>query len=99
MAEGRERAVVSDSEHPTLILPEVRQVKPGETHLLCRCGRSSALPDCSSFCPEALRLEPVREQRLLLCRCGRSQRLPYCDGSHNPPVDGLRARWRRFSSG
>jgi CDGSH-type Zn-finger protein len=90
---------VSAPEQPDLILPEVRLVKPGETHLLCRCGRSSALPDCSSLCSEALRLEPVREQHLLLCRCGQSQRLPYCDGSHNPPVDGLWARWRRFIAG
>ncbi|MDA7085400.1 CDGSH iron-sulfur domain-containing protein [Pseudomonas sp. SA3-5] len=81
------------------ILPEVRQVKPGETHLLCRCGHSSALPDCSPGCCAGLRLEPRHEQRLLLCRCGQSRHLPYCDGRHNPPVDGLRARWRRFSKG
>lgn len=87
---------MSDPEQPDPILPEVRQVKPGETHLLCRCGRSSALPDCASQCPDALRLEPLREQHLLLCRCGQSRRLPYCDGSHNPPLSGLRARWRRF---
>jgi CDGSH-type Zn-finger protein len=80
-------------------LPEVRQVNSGETHLLCRCGRSPALPDCSPGCAEGLCLEPRHEQRLLLCRCGQSQCLPYCYGSHNPPVDGLRARWQRFIRG
>ncbi|MDD0844770.1 CDGSH iron-sulfur domain-containing protein [Pseudomonas sp. Gutcm_11s] len=81
------------------ILPEVRQVSPGETHLLCRCGRSSALPDCSSNCTDGLLLQPVRQQFVLLCRCGLSARMPYCDGSHNPPAVGLKARWQRFSKG
>ena len=87
------------TEPDSAAIPEVRQVKPGETHLLCRCGRSPALPDCSAGCAEGLRLAPVRQQFLLLCRCGRSQRLPYCDGSHNPPAEGLKARWRRFAMG
>ncbi|MFG0721934.1 CDGSH iron-sulfur domain-containing protein [Pseudomonas sp. GLN_6] len=77
----------------------MRQVKPGDTLLLCRCGRSSQLPDCICACPDALELQPEREQFLLLCRCGQSQRLPYCDGRHNQPVQGLRARWRRFWRG
>ncbi|MBD9482295.1 CDGSH iron-sulfur domain-containing protein [Pseudomonas sp. PDM14] len=81
------------------ILPEVRQVKPGDTLLLCRCGRSSTLPDCPADCPSGLRLTPAREQHLLLCRCGLSTRMPYCDGSHNRPVSGLQARIRRFFSG
>ncbi|MDO9617409.1 MAG: CDGSH iron-sulfur domain-containing protein [Pseudomonas sp.] len=46
-----------------------------------------------------LELQPEREQFLLLCRCARSQRLPYCDGSHNQPVSGFKARWRRFWRG
>ncbi|MFP5423095.1 MAG: CDGSH iron-sulfur domain-containing protein [Gammaproteobacteria bacterium] len=87
------------SSKPAPILPEVRQVKPGDTLLLCRCGRSSQLPDCVSACPDALKLQPEREQFLLLCRCARSQRLPYCDGSHNQPVSGFKARWRRFWRG
>jgi CDGSH-type Zn-finger protein len=78
------------------IRPEVRQVGPGETLLLCRCGRSPVLPDCPAPCSAGLRLEPVREQRLLLCRCGRSRRLPYCDGSHSPSAPSLNAKWRRF---
>jgi CDGSH-type Zn-finger protein len=81
------------------LLPEVRQVSPGETHLLCRCGRSSALPDCPSDCTDGLLLRPARQQYLLLCRCGQSRRLPYCDGSHSPPAEGLKARWRRFAKG
>ena len=81
------------------ILPEVRQVNPGETYLLCRCGRSPTLPDCSPGCTAGLHLQPVRRQILLLCRCGLSARLPYCDGSHNPPTAGLRARWQRFAKG
>ncbi|MWV11537.1 CDGSH iron-sulfur domain-containing protein [Pseudomonas sp. R-28-1W-6] len=88
-----------DSDSIPPILPEVRLVKPGETLLLCRCGRSPALPDCSSACSTGLRLQPAREQRLLLCRCGRSRRLPYCDGSHSPPAAGLKARWQRFTKG
>ncbi|WP_349255722.1 CDGSH iron-sulfur domain-containing protein [Pseudomonas sp.] len=84
------------SSKPAPILPEVRQVKPGDTLLLCRCGRSPQLPDCSSGCSHGLRLEPVQQQLLLLCRCARSRHLPYCDGSHNPPVQGFRERWRRF---
>ncbi|MGQ7956596.1 CDGSH iron-sulfur domain-containing protein [Pseudomonas sp. SP16.1] len=84
---------------PLPILPEARLVKPGETHRLCRCGRSSTLPDCNRACADALRLTPVREQRLLLCRCGRSADLPYCDGRHSPPAPGLRDKWRRFRSG
>jgi CDGSH-type Zn-finger protein len=81
------------------ILPEVRQVEPGATLLLCRCGRSPQLPDCSPGCSHGLRLEPVQQQLLLLCRCARSRHLPYCDGSHNPPVQGFRERWRRFWRG
>ncbi|WP_068828033.1 CDGSH iron-sulfur domain-containing protein [Pseudomonas sp. BMS12] len=88
---------VSDSQDPKL--PEVRQVNPGETYLLCRCGRSSALPDCPSDCAAGLLLQPARQQLLLLCRCGQSQRMPYCDGSHNPPAEDLKARWRRFAKG
>ncbi|MFZ3206262.1 MAG: CDGSH iron-sulfur domain-containing protein [Pseudomonas sp.] len=80
-------------------LPEVRQVNPGETHRLCRCGRSPVLPDCSAGCAEGLCLEPVRQQFLLLCRCGESRRLPYCDGSHSPPAESLKTRWRRFAKG
>ena len=83
--------------HPKL--PEVRQVCPGETHLLCRCGRSSTLPDCPSDCTDGLSLRPARQQILLLCRCGLSARMPYCDGSHSPPTKGLRARWQRFTKG
>jgi CDGSH-type Zn-finger protein len=78
------------------ILPEVRLVRPGDCLRLCRCGGSSALPDCNRACAEALRLTLVREQRLLLCRCGRSADLPYCDGSHSPPAPGLGDKWRRF---
>ncbi len=84
---------------PVPSLPEVRQVKPGDTLLLCRCGRSSQLPDCVSACPGALALSPEREQFLLLCRCGQSQGLPYCDGSHNRPAEGFKARWQRFWRG
>jgi CDGSH-type Zn-finger protein len=84
---------------PAPILPEVRQVKPGDTLLLCRCGRSPQLPDCISACPDLLELRPEREQFLLLCRCARSQRLPYCDGSHNSSVSGFKAHWRRFRHG
>ena len=87
------------ADDPLPILPEVRLVQPGETHRLCRCGHSSLLPDCDRDCTLALRLAPVREQRLLLCRCGRSADLPYCDGRHNPPAPGLRDKWRRFRAG
>lgn len=80
-------------------LPEVRQVKPGEVHRLCRCGHSPKMPNCTSGCAQSLILYPEREQRLLLCRCSRSADLPYCDGSHSPPVSGLADRWRRFFSG
>lgn len=84
---------------PQPILPEVRPVNPGESHLLCRCGRSPTLPDCPPGCAEGLRLEVARQQFLLLCRCGQSRRMPYCDGSHNPPAEGLKARWLRFVRG
>lgn len=82
-----------------LILPEVRLVKPGEIHRLCRCGRSASLPDCDDHCDCSLILHPEREQRLLLCRCGRSGELPYCDGSHSPSAPGLADKWRRFFRG
>ena len=85
---------MSDPQDPKL--PEVRQVNPGETHLLCRCGRSPVLPDCSPGCAEGLPLEPVRQQFVLLCRCGLSQRLPYCDGSHQAPARGWKAKYLRF---
>lgn len=81
------------------VLPEVRRVSPGDTLLLCRCGRSPRLPDCPPACSLGVRLVPVREQLLVLCRCGGSQRLPYCDGTHNPPVAGIGRRWRRFWRG
>lgn len=77
-------------------LPEVRQVQPGDTLLLCTCGRSARLPDCEQACAQALCLQITRQQHLLLCRCGQSQRLPYCDASHQPGASGLRAKWRRF---
>ncbi|MES2819633.1 MAG: CDGSH iron-sulfur domain-containing protein [Pseudomonadota bacterium] len=78
------------------LLPEVRQVQPGDTLLLCTCGRSPALPDCHAPCTQGLRLPIKRAQRLLLCRCGKSRQLPYCDGSHQAPAPGFTARWRRF---
>lgn len=78
------------------ILPEVRLVKPGETHHLCRCGHSPEMPDCPPDCAQSLILQPEREQRLLLCRCSRSAILPCCDGSHSPPASGLADRWRCF---
>ncbi|MGP0209295.1 CDGSH iron-sulfur domain-containing protein [Pseudomonas sp. NCHU5232] len=81
------------------ILPEVRLVKPGETHRLCRCGQSPEMPDCIPHCCQSLILRPEREQHLLLCRCGRSAELPYCDGSHSPPAPGWRGKWRRFLRG
>ncbi|NQD93202.1 CDGSH iron-sulfur domain-containing protein [Pseudomonas sp. CrR25] len=88
---------MSDESAPPL--PEVRRVEPSDSLLLCRCGRSSALPDCPPSCPGGLRFQPPREQLLLLCRCGSSRRLPYCDGSHSPPTRGLRGHWRRFWHG
>ncbi|AYC31974.1 CDGSH iron-sulfur domain-containing protein [Pseudomonas cavernae] len=78
------------------MLPEVRQVQPGDTVHLCVCGRSPQAPDCPDTCPQGTSLTIVREQRLLLCRCGRSRDLPYCDGSHNPPAPGWRGKWQRF---
>lgn len=84
---------------PAPILPEVRQVKPGDTLSLCRCGRSPQLPDCLSTCTEKLELKIQREQRLLLCRCGQSKDLPFCDGQHNQPVNGFAARLKRFCRG
>ncbi|MCY1353546.1 Iron-binding zinc finger CDGSH type [compost metagenome] len=84
---------------PEIPLPEVRLLLPGDSCLLCRCGRSAQLPDCPAGCAEGLPLTARREQRLLLCRCGQSARLPYCDGSHNPPASGLAQRWRRFWKG
>jgi CDGSH-type Zn-finger protein len=81
---------------PANILPEVRQVQPGEILLLCSCGRSVQLPDCPADCSSGLRLEVQRQQHLLLCRCAKSRRLPYCDGSHQPATPGLRSRCRRF---
>ncbi|MFZ6047773.1 CDGSH iron-sulfur domain-containing protein [Pseudomonas sp. CR3202] len=80
-------------------LPEVRLLQPGDSCLLCRCGRSAQLPDCPSGCPDGLALTVRREQRLLLCRCGQSARLPYCDGSHSPPTATFGQRWRRFCKG
>ncbi|WP_241492120.1 CDGSH iron-sulfur domain-containing protein [Pseudomonas sp. TTU2014-080ASC] len=77
----------------------MRQVKPGDTLLLCRCGRSPQPPDCPPNCPDTLELTIQREQLLLLCRCGLSENLPYCDGRHNRPVDGLSARLQRFLKG
>jgi len=87
------------ADDPLHILPEVRLVKPGETHRLCRCGHSPEMPNCTPDCQQPLELRPEREQRLLLCRCNRSAKLPYCDGSHSPPAPGLADKWRRFFSG
>ncbi|WP_313118418.1 CDGSH iron-sulfur domain-containing protein [Ectopseudomonas guguanensis] len=87
------------ADDPLHILPEVRLVKPGETHRLCCCGHSPEMPNCTPGCQQPLELRPEREQRLLLCRCNRSAKLPYCDGSHSPPAPGLADKWRRFFSG
>lgn len=87
------------ADDPLHILPEVRLVKPGETHRLCFCGHSPEMPNCTPDCQQPLELRPEREQRLLLCRCNRSAKLPYCDGSHSPPAPGLADKWRRFFSG
>jgi CDGSH-type Zn-finger protein len=89
---------MSQSEPPVtqVILPEVRQVQPGDCLQLCNCGRSTTLPDCDAGCSGALRLDITRAQSLLLCCCARSARLPYCDGSHQPEAVGIRAKWRRF---
>ncbi|HBZ94164.1 MAG TPA: hypothetical protein DEO91_10805 [Pseudomonas sp.] len=78
------------------ILPEVRLVKPGETHRLCRCGHSPEMPNCPPDCAQSLILHPEREQRLRLGRCTRAASRPYCDGSHNPPAPVLCDKWRRF---
>ncbi|MHA6494244.1 CDGSH iron-sulfur domain-containing protein [Pseudomonas borbori] len=86
-------------DQPAPILPEVRQVQPGDSLLLCRCGRSPRLPDCLAPCADGCELRPVRPQLLLLCRCAKSARLPYCDGSHAPPASGFKDRWRRFWHG
>ena len=90
---------MSNSESPVtqIVLPQVRQVRPGDTLLLCNCGRSGTLPDCDSACCGALRIEVVRAQSLLLCCCAKSARLPYCDGSHQPEAIGFRAKWQRFT--
>ncbi|WP_083491738.1 CDGSH iron-sulfur domain-containing protein [Pseudomonas taeanensis] len=88
---------MSDEGAPTL--PEVRRVRPGDCLSLCRCGRSSTLPDCPAECLSGLSLQPVREQWLLLCRCAGSTRLPYCDGSHVAAACSFGAKWRRFWQG
>ncbi|WP_256574304.1 CDGSH iron-sulfur domain-containing protein [Pseudomonas sp. M30-35] len=64
--------------------------------MLCRCGHSSTLPDCSNSCSQAFAVHAQRQQWLLLCRCGRSARSPYCDGSHSSSVSGFKQRWLRF---
>ncbi|WP_375737533.1 CDGSH iron-sulfur domain-containing protein [Pseudomonas boanensis] len=87
------------SDRNPLILPEVRHLQPGNVCRLCRCGRSSELPDCPTHCPDGLVIQAGREQFLLLCRCGHSARLPYCDGSHNLPKPTLGQCWWRFWKG
>ncbi|MBF7731188.1 CDGSH iron-sulfur domain-containing protein [Pseudomonas sp. N040] len=81
---------------PAEVLPEVRQVQPGDVLRLCGCGYSAQLPDCPADCVGGLRLQVQRQQHLLLCRCGKSRRLPYCDGSHQPETPGFSSRFRRF---
>ncbi|UVE16774.1 CDGSH iron-sulfur domain-containing protein [Pseudomonas sp. LS44] len=87
---------MSDADPLLPILPEVRQVRPGDILQLCVCGRSPDTPDCPADCRKAKRLIIARDQRLLLCRCGRSADLPYCDGSHVPAASTWRSKWRRF---
>ncbi|PAU65375.1 hypothetical protein BZL41_06805 [Pseudomonas sp. PIC25] len=89
---------MADIESVAVILPEVRQVEPGDSLCLCRCGHSPILPDCPPHCVDGRRLVVTRSRLLLLCRCGRSRSLPYCDGSHSPAALGLKAKWKRFLS-
>ncbi len=61
-------------------------IKQGEEHYFCVCGRSQSQPFCdgshkgTSFKPQRFVAEETGEA--YLCQCKHSGNLPYCDGTH-----------------
>ena len=79
-AEAGDGPIVADNE------PALVQLKGGETHAFCTCGRSEGQPFCdgshagTAFTPLLFAVE--NDQDAALCQCKASANLPYCDGSH-----------------
>ncbi|MBI3436732.1 MAG: CDGSH iron-sulfur domain-containing protein [Proteobacteria bacterium] len=66
--------------------PIEMEVKEGESHWWCRCGRSKAQPFCDGSHKghgfEPLEWKAARNRKVRFCACKRTKTPPFCDGSH-----------------
>ncbi len=66
--------------------PKLVELKQGETHAWCACGRSSNQPWCdgshqvTSITPTVLTVD--ESKTAAICMCKQTKNPPYCDGTH-----------------
>ncbi len=67
-------------------VPQMVELKAGETYAWCACGKSSNQAFCdglhqgSSFTPTVFKVDETKQAAL--CMCKQTKNPPYCDGSH-----------------
>ena len=76
------------SEQPAIggTAPIAVEVKAGEEHWWCACGKSANQPFCdgshagTGFSP--MQFVVAETKRVFFCTCKRTKNSPLCDGSH-----------------
>ena len=67
-------------------VPQMVELKAGETYAWCACGKSNNQPFCdgshvgSSFTPKVLKVDEPKQAAM--CMCKQTNNPPFCDGSH-----------------
>jgi len=67
-------------------VPQMVELKAGETYAWCACGKSSNQAFCdgshqgSSFTPTIIKVDETKQAAL--CMCKQTKNPPYCDGTH-----------------